>query len=102
MEEAWKDWSSSPQTIQLRALSLIHIWGIWLARNRVIFLEKAISLEEVARKGLDILSYFPQTKNIPTPRIIASEQLDKSIPWAFFDGASQNLTCGGGATLFLN
>ena len=66
----WKDWSSSPQTIQIRALLLIHIWGIWLARNRVIFLKKSSSPEEVATKGLDILYYFPQTKNNPTPRII--------------------------------
>ena len=28
--------------------------------------------------------------------------MNKNIPWAFFDGASQNLTCGGGATLYLN
>ena len=67
-----------------------------------MFLEKAGSPEEVARKGLDTLSYFSQTKNNPSPRIIAPEQLDKNIPWAFFDGASQNLTCGGGAILFLN
>ena len=102
MEEAWKEWSSSPHTTQLRALPLIHIWGIWLARNRVIFLKKASSPEEVPRKGLDILSYFPQTKNNPSPRIIAPEQLDKNISWAFFDGASQNFTCRGGATLFMN
>ena len=102
MEEAWKEWSSPPQTTQLRALLLIHMWGIWLARNRVIFLEKATSPEEVAKKGLDILSYFPQTKNNPSPRIIVLEQLNKNIPWAFFDGASQNLTCRGGATLFMN
>ena len=62
MEDAWKAWSSSRQTIQLKALPLIHIWGIWLARNRSIFLEKASSLEEVARKGLDIISYFPQER----------------------------------------
>ena len=68
----------------------------------VIFLEKASSPEEVARKGMDIFSYFPQIKNSPSPRIIAPEHLDKNIPMAFFDGASQNLTCEGGATLFLN
>ena len=88
MEEAWKDWSSSPQTTQLRALLLIHIWGIWLAKNKVIFLEKSSSPEEVARKGLDILSYFPESKNNPSPRLIVSKQLNKNIPWAFFYGAS--------------
>ena len=102
MEEAWKDWSSSPQTTELKALSLIHIWGLWLARNRVIFLEKESSPEEVERKGLDVLSYFPQSRNTPRPRIIVPKQLNKNIPWAFFDGASQNLTCGGGATLYIN
>ena len=101
MEEAWKAWSSSPQTTQLKALPLIHIWGIWLARNRDIFLEKASSPEEVARKGLDIIAYFPQERNTPPPRIIVPEQINKNNPWAFFDGASQNLTCGGGACLFL-
>ena len=102
LEDAWKDWSSSPQTNQIRTLLLLHMWGIWLARNKAIFLEEAISLEEVARQGLDILSYFPRTKNNPNPRIIIPEQMDKNTPWDFFDGASQDLKCGGGATLFLN
>ena len=102
MEEAWKDWSSSPQTSQLKALPLIHIWGLWLARNKVIFLKKYSSPKEVARRGLDIISYFPQARNTPSPRIIVPEQLNRNTPWDFFDGASQNLTCGGGACLYLN
>ena len=71
------------------------MWGIWLARNKAIFLEKASSSEEVAKQGLDILSYFPQTKDNPNLRVITDEQLEKDIPWAFFDGASQDLKCGG-------
>ena len=83
LEDAWKNWSSSPLTTQTRALPLIHLWGIWLARNKSIFLEKDISPKEVARKELDILSYFPQTKNSPNLRVITAEQLDKDIPWGF-------------------
>ena len=88
LEDAWKSWSTTPLTIQFRALPLLHIWGIWLARNKATFLEKASSPEEVAKKGLEILSYFPQTKDSPAPRIILEEQIDKEIPWVFFDGAS--------------
>ena len=102
MEDAWKAWSSSSQTTQIRALLLLHMWGIWLARNKAIFLEKYSSPKEVARKGLDIISYFPQTKNNPNRRVIIPELLDKNTPCNFFDGASQDLKCGGGATLFLN
>ena len=57
-------------------------------RNKVIFLEKAPSPEEVAKQGFDILSYFPQTKELSAPRIISEELIEKDIPWAFFDGAS--------------
>ena len=27
--------------------------------------------------------------------------LDRSSPWAYFDGAAQNNACGGGAVLYL-
>ena len=52
--------------------------------------------------GLDIISYFPQAKNIPPPRIVVPELVNRNTPWEFFDGASQNLTYGGGSCLFLN
>ena len=29
-------------------------------------------------------------------------ELDKSVPWGFFDGATQNNSCGGGALIFLS
>ena len=51
---------------------------------------------------MDITSYFPQAKNTPPPRIVAPELVNINTPWDFFDGASQNLTCGGGACLYLN
>ena len=51
---------------------------------------------------MDIISYFPQAKNTPPPRIVAPELVNINTPWAFFDGASQNSTCGGGACLYLN
>ena len=74
----------------MRALPLLHIWGIWIARNKSIFHEKASIPEEVTKKGLEILSYFPQTKDSSAPRIILEEQRDKDMPWDFFDDASQD------------
>ena len=67
-----------------------------------ISLEKASSPKEVAKQGFDILSYFPQTKYLPSPRIIIEELIDKGIPCTYFDGASQDTKCGGGATIFLS
>ena len=95
MEDAWKYWSTSPLNLKLRALPLLYIWGIWLAKNKAIFLEKSSSPEEVAKQGLDILSYFPQTKDLLAPRFITEEQIGQDIPWAYFDGASQDMKCGG-------
>ena len=101
IEEAWRNWSTNPQLAHAKALPLLHLRGIWVARNLAIFQEKASSPELVAKQGLDILSYFPQSKDQPAPRIISAELIDHSFPWAFFDGASQENKCGGGALLFM-
>jgi ribonuclease HI len=34
--------------------------------------------------------------------VVQEEEIDKSRPWGFFDGASQNFVCGGGAILYLS
>ena len=64
--------------------------------------QKSQLFRRIARRGLDIISYFPQVRNTPFPRIIVLEQLNRNTPWDFFDGASQKLTCGGGECLYLN
>ena len=101
LEDAWKFWSSSKHFGHIKALGLIHIWGIWLARNSSIFWERASSTKAIAKQGIYILSFFPQTKDSLTIRIISEELFDFSFPWALFDDASQDRICGGGATLFL-
>ena len=77
------------------------MWGVWISQNQAIFQDKSSSPKVTANKGLDILSYFPQTKDAPSVRIIIVEKVDYTMPWDFLDGASQNLACGGGATLHL-
>lgn len=36
------------------------------------------------------------------PRIITPESIDKSFPWNYFDGSTQQIGCGGGVTLHMN
>ena len=55
----------------------------------------------IAKEGLDILSSFPQVKDTPPARVITEEQINFSLPWDFYDGASHDQVCGGGAILFL-
>jgi len=101
VEQAWKNWVSNPANKDVFPLPLIVIWGIWLARNSVIFKDKTIPSESVAVKSISILAAYPQISSIPKTKNLSLMEIDKSRPWGFFDGASQNNLCGGGAVLFL-
>ena len=83
-EDAWKTWSTSPHIAHLKSLPLVHSWGIWIARNKAIFQDKESSPEAIAKHGLDIVSYFPQTKGAPTVRIVTEEQIYPSMPCDYF------------------
>jgi len=79
------------------------LWGVCLAKNATIFKDSSTSPTHIAIHGLDILSHFPQKKNLPPPRAVWIEEVDKSKPWDFFDGAtiSSSQKSGGGALLTL-
>ena len=102
MEQAWKLWVSNPANKGVIPLPLIVMWGIWLARNSSIFKDKEVSSESVAVKSINILAAYPQKSSIPKTKNLSIVEIDKSRPWGFFDGASQNNLCGGGALLFLS
>jgi hypothetical protein len=102
LEMTWKNWLQDPAHKKIKAFPLLISWGIWLARNSTIFKEKATVPEIIAATSLSILAHFPQEKNKPAIRAIQPELIDSSLPWAYFDGASQNLLCGGGAVLYLS
>jgi hypothetical protein len=48
------------------------------------------------------MKHFSQENDFLSIRVICEEQVDKNIPWDFFNGASQNngQSCGGGVVLF--
>ena len=85
-----------------RALPLIITWGIWIARNRLIFDDKWTEPDIVAAQCIGTLQHFPQLKNTKPKRRVGVLELDKSIPWAFFDGPAQGnpLICGGGGIIY--
>ena len=101
IKDAWQSWLSSHHLAHLKALPLTLIWGIYLAQNTTIFQEKASPTEVLAKQGLDLLSFFPQIKDALAIHVSVEDSIDHSFPWDFFDGASQEHNCGGGATLFL-
>jgi hypothetical protein len=96
LESTWENWLQDASHKNLKALPLIISWGVWLARNLAIFQEKASVAELVVAQSLSILEHFPQEKNAPSIRVSQPATIDPSIAWDFFDGASQNLLCGGG------
>jgi hypothetical protein len=82
----------------MKALPLIVYWGIWLAHNKDIFQDQPSLPELIFTQGLAILSHFPHEKDIPPICITHPTLIDVSMPWAYFNDASQNNNqlCGGG------
>ena len=83
----------------MTGLPLLVTWGVWLARNNIIFNEKLWTPSIIASLACGIIHAF-------LPHIWVSKQwevlaldIDRTAPWGFFYGASQNNICGGGDTL---
>jgi ribonuclease HI len=85
-----------------RVLSLLIIWGVWLVRNTLIFKEVSVEPEITTLKSLSIYSSYSPTVGRVKTRIIQEEFIDKTKPWGFFYGASQNNRCGGGGILYFS
>jgi len=102
LEEAWKSWISYPAYHETCSLPILVIWGIWLARNSSIFRDKEISPEVTAVKSISIFTAFRQKPRSVKTKNLSIIEIDKTRPWGFFDGASQNNRCGGGAILYLS
>jgi len=101
LEEAWKDWISHSAYHETISLPLIVIWGIWIARNSFIFKDKEVPPAVIAVNSVSISSAFRQKPRSIRTKNLSIVEIEKSRPWGFFDGASNNNLCGGGALLFL-
>jgi len=99
---AWEDWWRKTTSQKLKYIPLLVIWGIWLARNKAIFTDKPSLPAITAALSIGIYNSLPEHLRATNQRRVMEVELDRSRPWAFFDGASQDNVCGGGAVLHLS
>jgi ribonuclease HI len=102
LEQAWQNWWATRIYKSLRALPLLIIWGVWLVRNSLIFKGVPSAPEITVAKSLAILTSLPTQEVRVKTRQSQEVEIDKTIPWGFFDGASQHNHCGGGGILYLS
>jgi hypothetical protein len=80
MEEAWKFCLAQPMNRNIKALPLILNWGIWLAKNAMIFQDKPSLLELLVIHGLSILENYPQENGVRRGRVIQEVSVDPNRP----------------------
>jgi len=100
--EAFQNWWFDHNTPALRATPCIFAWGIWITWNKVIFQDCRVPLESIAAQVVSIVQHFKVLEKPSQPRGIREENIDKDVPWGYFDGASQEqqMLCGGGGVLY--
>lgn len=85
-----------------KILPLLFIWGVWLARNNLIFHDKPCTSEVTCVTTMGIFKALPLHIRVARQRVTLDIDIDMSKPWGFFDGAAQHNICGGGALLYLS
>jgi ribonuclease HI len=85
-----------PNYCYIKSLPLITAWGIWLARNHATFEDLEPSSSRCAYNVLSILDSFPQHDSHTQPPNCLMPTIQKNIPWAFFNGATQGSPTRGG------
>lgn len=100
--EAFHLWWSLHKSSSIRAFPCIFAWGIWITRNQIIFHDRRVPMESVVAHAVAVLQHYKAPVQAIRTRPVRVEQFDKSMPWAFFDGASLNhqSVCGGGGVLY--
>lgn len=102
LSSAWEHWWTHYPEKNLRNLPPILCWGIWIARNRSIFKDKATPAEVIAIQSSAILASIPEPEGPPTLNQRKEILIREGIPWAFFDGAAQNNSTGAGIIIHLS
>jgi len=102
VERAWDRWWRRTPANKLRTLPLLVTWGIWLARNKVIFNDKPSLPEITSAMAVGLYNAFPEHIRAAKQKRDLEVNIDRTVPWGFFDGAAQNNSCGGGGILYLS
>eukprot|EP00253_Pinus_taeda_P033361 PITA_33361 len=77
-------------------------WEVLQARNKAIFQEAFLSAESIAIQSSAIFLSIPEPEESRKNSQNREEKIRPNIPWAYFDGASQNNTAGAGLVIHLN
>jgi len=101
IEEAWNSWWRDTSGKE-RNLPLLISWEIWIARNEIIFTQKFPHWPSIHNRIIADYHLIPEKSQKNQQRIVETEVINKSIPWDFFDGSTQEIGCGGGAILYLS
>ena len=64
----------------MKSLPLLFIWGVWLARNNEIFVDKSYTPAITATLAGGIQTGFPQHIRVDLHRTILEAEIDKSAP----------------------
>ena len=91
--DAWHSWWRRSNQ-QQRKLPLLVLWGVWLARNQAIFKDVFCTPAITSTMTVGLYNSFPEHIRAGRDRRIITLDIDKSLPWDFFDGAAQNNMCG--------
>eukprot|EP00253_Pinus_taeda_P011344 PITA_11344 len=102
LDEIWRKWWTNHPDSNLRNLLPIFFWGVWLTRNKCIFQDQTFSTTVVASNCAAIYSSLPPPEPNIAPNCDAPLIINESLPWAFFDGASQQNRAGAGICIHLN
>jgi hypothetical protein len=83
-------------TKSFKSLPLTLAQGIWLVINEKIFEGKDTLSFKCAYQSMKILSSFPRFSYVLHCEWISKLNINKEIPWYFFDKASQGAPLNGG------
>lgn len=98
---SWIEWDKRHKGSKAANLPIVVNWSIWKARNQMIFEEKAIHWPLIEA---GIISAFNELPDPHPPKIRRPNPppiIDEGTPWAYFNGAANVQSCGGGIILHL-
>ena len=92
-----RTWWNNNRVCQYKAMPTLFVFTIWETRNKDIFKDTLSSPDLTPNLLLqNVMEHHKEIKTKPK-RVLKPPRLDKNIPWAFFDGASQAEPLLGGA-----
>jgi ribonuclease HI len=103
LEECFRNWLQDITISLYAGLPSIMITNIWWERNNVVFKDKTVSPEVTTTLSLTQAEEFKTEPRSRKQRFIVPPPIDYTIPWGYFDGASQGHppACGVRVVLFI-